>query len=153
MFLSPYTTDKSSLFTGSVCRSLFLSSVSHPSPLQGMPSNLANSQRTVEWNRSGTQKEEPELEPEPERDQRVILGGRKGDTSQGKRKDREGAPERARKAMFCNWPTIYSPGRQMGTGFSLCGNHPAQGGRQQLVPVSSPQQSDCSGWAGSSGDN
>lgn len=75
LFLSPYTTDKSSLFTGSVCRSFPL--VSHPSPLQGMPSNLANSQGTVEWNRSGTQKEEPELKPEPERDQRVILGGRK----------------------------------------------------------------------------
>lgn len=38
-----------------------------------MPSNLATSQGTVEWNRSGTQKEEPELESEPERDQRVML--------------------------------------------------------------------------------
>lgn len=65
-----------------------------------MPSNLATSQGTVEWNRSGTQKEEPEAEPEPKRDKRVILGGRKGDTSQGKR-DRKAAPVRARKAIFC----------------------------------------------------
>lgn len=64
-----------------------------------MPSNLATSQGTVEWNRSGTQKEEPE--PEPKRDQRVILGGRKGNTSQGKERDGEGAPVRARKAIFC----------------------------------------------------
>lgn len=64
-----------------------------------MPSNLATSQGTVEWNRSGTQKEEPA--PESKRDQRVILGGRKGDTSQGKRRDREAAPVRARKAIFC----------------------------------------------------
>lgn len=36
-----------------------------------------------------------------ERQQRVTIGGRKGHISQGKRRDREGAPERARKAIFC----------------------------------------------------
>lgn len=63
-----------------------------------MPSNLATSQGTVEWNRSGTQKEGPE--PKPERDQRVTIGDRKGDMSQGKRRDRKGAPERAREVIF-----------------------------------------------------
>lgn len=50
-------------------------------------------------------------------------------------------------------PSPALPGRRRGTGFFQCGNHPARGGRQQLMPVSSPQQSDYSGWAVSSGYN